>query len=149
MRCNPSKPRGSGPAQSDCSASVGCCYCSPTESASERKKKGFSVGMTISVPSSLCRSISHPETAFILLCALCALSKGLVQTNRKEACRFPLCLVEVCTNMVMGEELMLTIVLRFRVVMTFGEMAGSLFLGVPGRPAPASVTVRDCDTKVL
>lgn len=43
--------------------------------------------------------------------------------------------------MVMGEELMLMIVLRFRVVMTFGEMAGSLFLGVPGRPAPASVTL--------
>lgn len=32
------KPHGSGPAQSDCSESVGFCYCSPFESASGRRK---------------------------------------------------------------------------------------------------------------
>lgn len=54
---------GSGPAQSECSESVG---------AFQVQKQ----------PSSFSGSG--------------ALSTGLIQTNRKEACRFPMCLLEVC-----------------------------------------------------
>lgn len=43
-----------------------------------------------------CGSFSSPETAFTFLYGSGALSAGLIQTNRKEACRFPMCLLEVC-----------------------------------------------------
>lgn len=44
----------------------------------------------------LCGSFSSPETAFTFLHGSGALSAGLIQTNRKEACTFPMCLLEVC-----------------------------------------------------
>lgn len=91
--------RGSGPAQSECSESVGFCYFSPFEDALGRRKFFFffsSSGEWRFWYIALCGSFSSLETAFTFLYGSCALSAGLIQTSRKEACTFPMCLLEVC-----------------------------------------------------
>lgn len=69
-----------------------------------------------------------------------------IRSNRKPV-DFP-CVWWRSAPMPVGEESVLMIVLR-QAVIAFGEIAGSCFLGLPGRPVPASVILGIVTTKVL
>lgn len=114
-----------------------------------REKKDFSwgdgdFGTLLSVGA-----FSSPETAFIFLSDSQALSKGLVQTNGEEACSL---ISHVFGGGLRlhghGEELVWTIVLRFQVVIVWGD--GRFLISWCARQASTSTSDPwDPDTKVL